>query len=639
MNKAVNLQQILKRFWGYDQFRPLQEDIIRSVIDGHDTLALLPTGGGKSICFQVPALAINGVCVVVTPLIALMKDQVEQLRRRGIPAVAIYTGMSRREIDILLDNVVYGKVKFLYLSPERLKTPIFQERVQKMNVGLLAIDEAHCISQWGYDFRPQYLEIAELRKQLPEIPCIALTATATKSVQQDIVKQLSFKEGYNHFQKSFSRANLSYSTFEVEDKNERMLGILKNVEGSAIVYVRTRRKAEEVSYFLRTKQVSADFYHAGIENVKRAEKQEAWIAGKIRVMVATNAFGMGIDKPDVRTVIHFDMPDTLEAYYQEAGRAGRDEKKAYGVLLYQKKDFKDMIAKTEASYPSIDIIKKVYQALANYYKLAAGSGEMATYDFNLEDFVRTYELDYMQAFYVLKRLEDQEFVQFNDSLKGSSRILIKADKQDLYKFQVANAHFDAFLKLVLRVYGGELFTNFVSVSENKIATLLNMPYRDVVSAFQEMDAQDIIIYENQKEQPQLTFLKPRYTVQQLPFNIKKMQEEKMQEMARIKSVINYARNKERCRTLMLLEYFDEQSDAYCGVCDNCLKKKKRGQLGQMDSIAEQIMKVVQEGTASNLKNLEEQVGPVNRQKFVEVLRKMIDSGELDYRKGGDVTHG
>ncbi|MEM1137932.1 MAG: ATP-dependent DNA helicase RecQ, partial [Bacteroidota bacterium] len=453
----VDLHKILYQYWKYTTFRSLQEEIIQAVLAGKDTLALLPTGGGKSICFQVPALAKEGVCIVISPLIALMKDQVYQLNTRGIEAKAIYAGMSQREIDITLDNAIYGNIKFLYVSPERLKTEIFITRAAKMNISLLAIDEAHCISQWGYDFRPPYLELMQFRELIPNVPCIALTATATEVVKNDIQDKLGFDQNAGFFQKSFARENLSYSVYYEEDKEKRMLEILSKVAGSAIVYVRSRKRTKHFADFLRARKISASFYHAGLSNEERARRQDDWINNRTRVIVATNAFGMGIDKPDVRIVIHLDLPDNLEAYYQEAGRAGRDERKAFAVLLYNHNDIKQLKENIEISHPSIDKLKKVYQAVANYLKIAVGSGYLESYDFDLDDFVNTFKLPYLETYHALKKLEEQDFIQFNESFYAPSRLTIALSHDKLYEFQVANKEADKLIKILLRVYGAEIY--------------------------------------------------------------------------------------------------------------------------------------------------------------------------------------
>ncbi|HEX8607534.1 MAG TPA: ATP-dependent DNA helicase RecQ, partial [Pedobacter sp.] len=410
----MNEAELLKRYWGFDDFRPLQDEIIYSVLNGSDTLALMPTGGGKSLCFQLPALAKDGICIVISPLIALMKDQVEHLKAKGIEAVAIYAGMGKREIDILLDNCVYGNIKFLYLSPERLLSDLVKVRISYMNVNLIAVDEAHCISQWGYDFRPPYLKIHELREIHPTVPVLALTATATQRVRLDIIDKLQLKSP-NVFVKSFARKNLSYVVLGDEDKYKRLISIVKNVKGSGLVYVRNRRETSEVALFLKRNHISADFYHAGIEREERFTKQAAWKENQIQVMVATNAFGMGIDKPDVRFVVHLDLPESLEAYYQEAGRAGRDGKKAYGVLLANKSDQLALEAKYSNSFPSVAEIKKLYHDLGSYFQLAYGAGEGITFDFDLADFCKRFNIGVVKAMAALKFLEHDGYVTLSEN--------------------------------------------------------------------------------------------------------------------------------------------------------------------------------------------------------------------------------
>ena len=414
MNKA-SPNDILKQYWGFDSFRPLQEDIIQSVLDGKDTLALLPTGGGKSICFQVPALVKEGICIVISPLIALMKDQVYNLQKRGIAAVAIFSGMHYKDIDRILDNCIYGNTKLLYLSPERLTSDLVRERIKKMKVSLIAVDEAHCISQWGYDFRPPYLQIAEIREYLPKVPIMALTATATPEVVKDIQEKLEFKRG-EVFQQSFLRENLAYVVLEEEGKMEKLFKVLTGVRGSGLVYVRNRRKTKEIAMFLKKYRITADYYHAGLTNEERSQKQEAWINDKIRIIVATNAFGMGIDKPDVRVVVHMDLPDSLEAYFQEAGRAGRDGQKSYAVLLYNQGDKLDLERRFELSFPPLKEVRLTYQALGSYLQLAVGSGEGESYDFDLVEFSRVYGFSTVKTFNCLKVLERAGWIALSESI-------------------------------------------------------------------------------------------------------------------------------------------------------------------------------------------------------------------------------
>lgn len=629
--------EVLKKFWGYDTFRPLQEEIVQSVLDKKDTLALLPTGGGKSICFQVPALMMDGICLVVSPLIALMKDQVEQLRNRKILAQAIYSGMSRQEIDHVLDNCAYGDVKFLYLSPERLKTQLFQERLKKMNVNLLAIDEAHCISQWGYDFRPSYLEIAELRSQIPDIPCIALTATATPKVQKDIKKRLNFGIDNQHFQKSFARDNLSYSCFEELNKNRRMLKILRNVRGSAIVYVRSRRQCQAVSDFLIKNQISASFYHAGLTHKERDFRQEAWIKNKSRVIVATNAFGMGIDKPDVRVVIHLEAPDTPEAYYQEAGRAGRDEKRAFAVVLYDKKNLVMMEKRIVQSHPDIKIIKQVYQALANYYKIAVGSSLMASYDFKIEDFHQTYKINYLDVFYSIKRLEEQGLIQLNKSFYHPSKIWICSNKMDLYKFQIANPKLDKLIKILLRMYGGDLFNRFIQINEDKIAKQLNIYRETVRKQLNFLVQHEILEYSEQKETPQLTFTTARQDAISLTLDLKLLASRKKEALQKIEAIQNYLSNPRRCRTLLLLEYFGEHSDRNCGVCDFCLEEKRKYKTIDSQSIEEKILALFEGKKDLQVETIVERLSLSAENTVLECLQRLIANEILVYDKFGRVV--
>ncbi|RDC63777.1 RecQ family ATP-dependent DNA helicase [Adhaeribacter pallidiroseus] len=513
------IHQILQRYWQYPAFRPLQEEIIQSVLAGQDTLALLPTGGGKSICFQVPALVREGVCLVISPLIALMKDQVEQLQKRHIAAVAIHSGLNKHEIDIILDNCVFGKVKFLYLSPERIQTAIFQERVKRMRVALLAIDEAHCISAWGYDFRPAYLQIAALRELLPAVPSIALTATATELVKKDIQEKLLFRKS-PVFQQSFARANLSYSCLPTEDKTGRLLGILKNVAGSAIVYVRSRRQTVEIAKWLHARGVAAGIYHAGLSFAERNKAQQSWIENKTRVIVATNAFGMGIDKPDVRLVVHLDLPETLEAYYQEAGRAGRDGRYAYATVLLGPADAADLQSKVAEAHPPVETLKRVYQALANYYQIAVGSGELVSYNFQIEDFTRTYQLKALEVHHAIRKLETEGLLQLNEAYYAPSKVYFAVSHEEIYKFQVAHPEFDPLIKALLRVYGGNLYTGFVKINERQLADYLRTPEAAVRKSLEYLHQRNIIEYEPQREAPQIVFTTARYDATTLPLDQK-----------------------------------------------------------------------------------------------------------------------
>ena len=631
-----DIHHILKTYWGYEQFRPLQEDIIRSVLDGQDTLALLPTGGGKSICFQVPALALDGICLVITPLIALMKDQVEQLKRRGVSAVAIYSGMNRREIDIALDNCVYGGVKFLYLSPERLLTELFQERVKKMNVSLLAVDEAHCISQWGYDFRPPYLQLAALRDTLPGVPVIALTATATDVVKADIQEKLNFPKQHV-FQKSFARSNLSYSCLYTEDKVGRLLEILQRMQGQSIVYVRSRRQTVELAKFLKSRRISAAAYHAGLKFEERSQVQQLWIEDKVRVMVATNAFGMGIDKPDVRLVVHLDLPESLEAYYQEAGRAGRDEKYAYATILYGPNDTSELLQKVEDAHPPVDFIRKVYQCLANYYQLAVGSGLMSSFDFDLADFAKQYKLQALQVHHTVKRLESEGYLQLNESYYMPSRLYFAVENVALYEFQMANPALDKLIQAILRTYGGEAFANFVKISEPRLARQLNMPEQELRKKLEYMHKLKLVVYEPQHDAPQLVFTKPRQDAASLVLDTAKLKHLRDRALVQAKEMAHYVETTDRCRTQLLLEYFGEISDTDCRICDYCLAERKKERKWQEQShLKVKVLELLQVKPYLP-KELVQEFEPKQQESLVELLRKLLDQGSIKQLENGKIT--
>lgn len=626
--------EILKKYWGHDAFRSLQEDIINSVIDQKDTLALLPTGGGKSICFQVPAMMFDGVCLVVSPLIALMKDQVNQLMERGIKASAIYSGMSAREIDITLDNAIYGRLKFLYLSPERLKTELFLARATKMNISLLVIDEAHCISQWGYDFRPPYLEIGDFRKLYPDLSTIALTATATKKVQVDIIDKILMKD-QRIFQKSFARQNLSYSVFQKENKERKLLEILQKVPGSSVVYATNRKKTKLIADFLSSNGLKADYYHAGLNNQIRHRKQEQWIANKIRVIVATNAFGMGIDKPDVRTVIHMDMPDSLENYYQEAGRAGRDEKKAYAVLLYNQGDIRLLKEKLETSFPPVEAIRKCYQSLANYLKIAVGSNFLETYDFDLEVFSSTFGYRPFETYNLMAKMANEGLILLNESFYQLGRLHIISNKEDLYKFQVENEAVDSLLKTILRLYGGEAFSSYVDISENQIAQLSGLSQTEVVAKLEYLDKRDVINYSKQKNSPQITFLTPRQDSSKLKIDELRINERKKIKTDQIERIIGYSLTLNQCRTRVFQEYFGEVTYDDCGSCDYCIRKK-RGAKFEDQSLGNQILEELNKGKRG-LDQLFALFSKIKEEEFVEQIRILLESGKINYDNMGLLT--
>lgn len=568
----MTIQEILQHYWKHDKFRPLQEEIIQSVLLGRDTLALLPTGGGKSVCFQVPALAKDGICLVISPLIALMKDQVENLVAKGIEAVSIVSGMSKREVDIALDNCIYGNVKFLYLSPERLLSELVQERVSYMKVNLIAVDEAHCISQWGYDFRPPYLHIADLRQIHPHVPVLALTATATADVREDIQDKLLFKQR-NVFTKSFERKNISYVVQHQENKMQRMLDVVRGVKGSGIVYVRSRKETFDIAQVLNQNGYSADYYHAGLEAEQRSKKQENWKANQTRIMVATNAFGMGIDKPDVRFVIHKDLPESLEAYYQEAGRAGRDEQKAYAVLLYNQADRFKLERKFELNFPTVDEIKKVYHNLGSYYQLAYGAGAGVSFDLDLGSFCAKYQLDAIKTLNSLKFLERNDYVSFTESVFLPSRFRFLVMNEELYHFQIQNMGWDPFIKTLLRSYGGS-FENYVSIREFDLATRMNTSVQQVIEGLNQLQQMGLLNYLPQTDKPQVTFLNARLDIKEVTIDKRYIEQRKQIFKQKMDAVFHYAEAR-FCRSCMLLSYFDEPDARKCGVCDICLEEKER----------------------------------------------------------------
>ncbi len=624
---------ILKRVWGYESFRPLQETIIQSVLDNKDTLAILPTGGGKSICFQVPALLREGVCLVVSPLIALMKDQVDQLKRRGVLAAVVHSGMSRGEIDIALDNAVYGSLKFLYLSPERLQTDLFLERVKKMKVSLLAVDEAHCISQWGYDFRPPYLAIGDFRRFCPEIPVLALTASATPEARLDIADKLLLKSP-NVFLQSFARENLSYSVFYQENKEKKILEILHRVPGSAIVYVRNRRKTKELSDFLNRNRVSSEFYHAGLGHAERSEKQERWMKSQARVMVATNAFGMGIDKPDVRVVINLDLPENLEAYYQEAGRGGRDGRKAYAVLLYHQRDVDQLYEKIEDSYPDIDFIRKVYQCLANFLKIAAGSSHLASYDFDFDLFVENFKLPKRPAYHALKRIESQGLIEFNEAFFAPSRLYIPISHEELYRFQVKNEHLDRMIKLILRLYGGGIFSIYTTISEKLIARHLGTSEKEVKNMLELLTRNNIVLYQEQKSLPQIVFLTPRLDAAHMPVDQVFLNERKELELIKARAVEKYATSGSGCRARFIRTYFGEAVTAGCGKCDLCLERQKMSRVGE-DHYKASILDYLSKDEYG-IQELVNKVDFDNPDLVVAEIRKLLDTGQIMYTSSGNL---
>lgn len=620
-----DFHQILKEYWGYDDFRPLQEEIIRSVESRKDTLGLMPTGGGKSITFQVFSMANEGLCLVVTPLIALMKDQVENLKKHRIKALAVYSGMTSMEIDVTLKNAVYGDYKFLYVSPERLVSSSFQDYLHRMNLNLITVDEAHCISQWGYDFRPSYLNIASLREYFPEVPILALTATATPDVVDDIQDKLKFKEK-NVLQKSFYRENLVYMVRQKEDKLGYLVETVKKAKGSGVVYVRSRKKTREITELLRRARVSADFYHAGLAPEIRARKQDEWMSGKSRVIVATNAFGMGIDKPDVRFVIHVDLPDSLEAYFQEAGRAGRDGKKAAAVLLFNATDKRRLHKQVTDSFPEMDMIRRVYKALGNYLSVAVGTGKGRVFDFNLADFSRNFNLQPLAVFHCLKILQREGYLEFTDELEHASRIFFRITRDELYKFQVANASFDAFIKLLLRSYTG-VFSEFTVVNEQVLAQRAKTTVDVVKEYLSRLNTSKVVHYIPRRKSALIILTKERIEEKRIKISPENYAVRKQRFLDRVDAVIRYAAQEEECRSVVLLDYFGQTDGQPCGECDVC---RKEHQAGVTRSEFGQIFRKVNELLLEKPLAIQELVQEVDgkEKQVLGVTRWMLDNGDI-----------
>jgi ATP-dependent DNA helicase RecQ len=569
---AHDMVDILKKYWGYSSFRSLQEEIIASVAGGRDTLALLPTGGGKSICFQVPGMMLDGVCLVISPLIALMRDQVENLKKRGIKAVAINSAMGKRDIDIALDNAVYGDTKFLYLSPERLQSELIKVRLQKMKVALVAIDEAHCISQWGHDFRPAYREIASLRDLLPKVPFIALTATATPAVVEDIKSQLELKNPA-FFQKSFLRSNLIYVVQREENKLYRMLNVVRKVGGSGIVYVGSRKETVQQAHLLRANGIAALPYHGGMDHAERNKAQELWINGKAQVVVATNAFGMGIDKPDVRFVVHINVPQSIEAYFQEAGRAGRDEQKAYAVLLVGETDCADIEERVRDQVPNDKFIRQVYRALSNHLQLAIGSQVLEPFPFQLEAFAKKYNFKALQTYHALKMLEMAGYVSMSEAVHSPSRIRLLLRDKELYSFEVGNERFARLLQLILRSYEG-VFDQGVKINENTLSNRLKISTEKFKSALGELHKMQVIDYQPQTDLPFLGFPLHRVSPDHLMLKNSLLDAHRQRLLNMVGAMTAYVSNGLTCRAVQLVEYFGESHAAPCGACDVCVERKK-----------------------------------------------------------------
>ena len=628
MNKY---QEILKQYWGYDSFRDLQEEIITSIGEGKDTLGLMPTGGGKSITFQVPALAQEGICIVITPLIALMKDQVQNLRKREIKALAIYSGMTRQEILTALENCIFGNYKFLYISPERLDTEIFRTKLRSMKVSMITVDESHCISQWGYDFRPAYLKIAEIRELLPEVPVLALTATATPEVVTDIQARLKFREG-NVFRMSFERKNLAYIVRKTDNKTKELLYILQRISGSAIIYVRNRRRTKEITELLMNEGITADFYHAGLDNAVKDLRQKRWQSGEVRVMVATNAFGMGIDKPDVRIVLHLDLPDSPEAYFQEAGRAGRDGEKAYAVILYSKSDKTTLHKRVVDTFPDKEYILNVYEHLQYYYQMAMGDGFQCIREFNLEEFCRKFKYFPVPVDSALKILTQAGYLEYTDEQDNSSRILFTIRRDELYKLREMGKEAEALIQSILRSYTG-VFTDYAYISEESLAIRTGLTRQQIYNILVTLTKRRIVDYIPRKKTPYIIYTRERLELRFLHIPASVYEERKARYEARIKAMEEYVTTENVCRSRMLLRYFGEKNEHNCGQCDVCLSKRATDNLSEKsyEEVKRQILNLLSHSpltpaeTADQIKAEKEDIG--------QVIRYLLDEGELKMQDG------
>ena len=626
-------RSILKQYWGYPSFRPLQEDIVDAVMAGRDTLALLPTGGGKSICFQVPAMAMEGVCLVITPLIALMKDQVAHLVEKGIAAAAIYSGMHPDQLELAYNQAVFGRLKFLYVSPERLQTNQFLEAIRRMMVCLLAVDESHCISQWGYDFRPPYLKIAEVRPYIPKTPVLALTATATAKVVDDIQLRLGFKEK-NVFQSSFERKNVTYNVCREADKYGVLYRKLSAMnEGSAIVYVRNRKRTQVIADWLNSVGIAATFYHAGLDARTRDDRQELWMQGKVKVIAATNAFGMGIDKPDVRLVVHLDLPDSIEAYFQEAGRAGRDLKPSEAYLLVSPADVKKLQENLAQSFPDLDRIKLIYNALGNYFNIPVGAGENVSYPFVIYDFANRYGFSVVEVFHTLKLLEKEGFLILSDSFDEPSKVMIKASREDLYGFQVNHPTFGELIKYMLRGLPGVL-TDFVKINEETIAKKIGLTVEKVQEQLKKLEAYNFLSYAPRNDKPQVLFLTEFVDTKHFNLSKENYHDRKRDAEARVQAVIDFVNNDDECRSVQLLRYFNERTNKVCGRCDVC--RKHGSQPVSYASIEQRLESIVSESSES-VESVVMKCGDVDEAEVLDSIRFLVDSGVLKLDKEGRLS--
>jgi len=623
-------RKILTRYWGYTKFRPKQEEIINAVLNGHDTLALMPTGGGKSLTFQVPAMVKEGICLVVTPLIALMRDQVHHLKELGIPATAIYSGMFHDEVDAIASGCLHDRYKFLYLSPERLTTDNFRDFIARLNVNLITVDEAHCISQWGYDFRPSYLKIAEIRDFFPGIPVLALTATATPDTVIDIIEKLRFKTP-NIIKAGFERKNLSYNIFKENDKTGRLLALLKKGKGTTIVYVRSRRKTRDLAEIIYKNGFSATYYHAGLDATTRTRRQREWASGKVRVIVSTNAFGMGIDKSDVRQVIHYDLPDSIESYFQEAGRAGRDLKPAWASLLYNNRDITDAKKRYEASFPPIKTIRKIYNQLGNYFNLAVGTGENTGFDFEISHFCKQYEFDLLETYSAIKLLEKEGFLIYSESSGRYSKLKVSLNKNELYRFMVENPYEDHLVKEILRSYAG-IFTDYININENILAKRVGIDAKKIVAMLTELSKKKVLSYIPVKRKPQLIFIYERLNADYLQLSKENYDLRKQAAGKRLQALLDFITSGLQCRSIQLLRYFGEKANHRCGICDVCRKQSKT-ELNDVEitNIVSRLKEFL-DTESKHLYSIVSALGNFEEDKVLSVIQWLLDNEQLTREK-------
>ena len=619
--------RILKQYWGYDRFRGIQEDIIDSISKNKDTLGLMPTGGGKSITFQVPALAKEGMCLVITPLIALMKDQVQNLKKRGIKALAIYSGMSRQDIIITLENCIFGNYKFLYISPERLDTEIFRTKLRKMHISMITVDESHCISQWGYDFGPAYLKIAEIRELLPDVPVLALTATATPEVVKDIQARLHFRRE-NVFRMSFERSNLAYIVRKTDNKTGELLHILRSMPGSAIVYVRNRRRTKEITELLNNEDITADFYHAGLDDATKDIRQHRWQSGESRVMVATNAFGMGIDKPDVRIVIHMDLPDSIEAYFQEAGRAGRDGQKAYAVILYAKSDKTTLHKRIPDTFPEKEYIRDVYEHLQYYYQMAMGDGLDCVREFNIEDFCREFKNFPVPVDSALRILTQAGYLEYTAEQDSTSRILFTIRRDELYRLREMGEDMDRLIQAVLRSYTG-VFTDYTYINEDSLAIRTGLTRRQIYEMLVHLAKLRIVSYIPHKKTPYIIYTRERVEAQRIHISPEVYEHRKARYETRINAMLDYVTNDTVCRSRMLLDYFGERNEHNCGQCDTCISLRSKSKVSEQpdrEALCTKVCGILSRESltpAGLLKQL-----PMDKELLTEILHRLSDEGKI-----------